>query len=361
MPNSINPAWELQVSDILPFVSVVLPIRNEGRNIVRCLNAILAQDYPADRLEILIADGMSTDGTPAIIQQVSKKSSKHTVHLIENTEQNFSHGFNIAVSQSKGEIILMLGGHTELAPDYISRGVTHLQSPIIDCVGGVLETIANDPVGQAIAVGMSSPFGVGGVAFRTTESTDGILEVDTAAFGAYKRDVFKQNGLLDEEMVRNQDDEFNYRIRSFGCHIYLAHDMRLKYYSRVTFRALWRQYFQYGYWKVRVLQKHPRQMRLRQFVPPAFVVALFVSVLVAFPPVLRNLSFVLPLFYLLVNLLASIYTAYKRGWDYLLLLPLVFAILHLSYGSGFLVGLFKFVGRWGDRIGKVPSYHPILD
>lgn len=337
-----------------PLVTIVLPIRNESRYIVRCLNAILVQEYPADRIEILIADGMSTDDTRKSVLDLSKKYPEHLITLIDNPGQIFSTGFNVAARVSKGEIILMLGGHTELAPDYISLTVSHLQSSNIDCVGGSLTTLADDLVGRAIAIGMSSSFGVGDVAFRTTSPLK-LEEVDTVAFGAYKRDVLEQCGLLDEEMVRNQDDEFNYRLRSFGCQIFLAPDLHLKYYSRVYLPALWSQYYQYGFWKVRVLQKHPRQMSLRQFVPPAFVLALLVSCALAFSPSLRILTLPIPFLYITANLVASLYTAAARGWKYLLYLPLVFSILHVSYGLGFLVGLLKFWHRWGDKIGRVPS------
>jgi hypothetical protein len=162
--------------------------------------------------------------------------------------------------------------------------------------------------------------------------------------------------LYDEELVRNQDDEYNYRIRELGGRILLAKDVRSTYFSRSSFKHLWCQYFQYGYWKVRVLQKHPRQMSPRQFVPPAFVLALIVSAFLAVSSVLRPLSLIVPLLYLTANLLASLYTVSKRGWRYLPFLPVTFAILHLSYGAGFLVGLVKFWNRWDDKVGKTPGW-----
>jgi hypothetical protein len=206
---------------------------------------------------------------------------------------------------------------------------------------------------MAIAVGMSSPFGVGDVAFRTVAPIE-LQEVDTVAFGAYKRAAVKACGSMDEQMVRNQDDEYNYRLRGLGRRIFLAPDLHLKYYSRGSFAALWRQYFQYGLWKVRVLQKHARQMSLRQFVPPTFVLGLLFSALLAFVSVLRPISLFVPALYLLANLTASTITASRKGWHYLPYLPLVFAILHLGYGAGFLIGLVKFWNRWGDKQGKTP-------
>jgi len=190
--------------------------------------------------------------------------------------------------------------------------------------------------------------------------------VDTVPFPAYTRQIIERAGLYDEELVRNQDDEYNYRIRELGGKILLADDVRSTYFSRTSFKRLWMQYYQYGYWKVRVLQKHPRQMSPRQFVPPAFVTSLFGSVLLLFFPfssfIIHPSSFI-PLLYLLASLLASILTVIKSARATplvtlysLLILPLIFAILHLSYGLGFLIGLVKFWNRWGDKIGKTPMW-----
>ncbi len=342
------------LSDLSPFVSIILPIRNEAQYIERCLTSIVMQDYPSKNMEILIADGMSTDSTRSIVNKISEKYIDHNIVLLDNPGLFYSNGFNSAVCLSRGGVYLMMGGHTELAQDYISRVVGYLKSSAVDCVGGVLETVADDTIGKAIAVGMSSPFGVGGVAFRTSSPLR-LQEVDTVAFGAYKRDTVNKNNLLDEEMVHNQDDEFNYRLRSLGRRLYLAPDLHLKYYCRVSFSALWQQYYQYGYWKVRVLQKHPFQMRLRQFVPPFFVLSLIASVFLAFAFIVFSnvslgfLSIVFPLLYLIANLFASFLTASKRGWQFLPYLPFIYSALHLSYGFGFLVGFLKFLNGWFSK------------
>jgi len=180
-------------------------------------------------------------------------------------------------------------------------------------------------------------------------------------FPAYTRKIIERAGPYDEELERNQDDEYNYRIRELGGKILLAEDVHSTYFSRGSLKSLWRQYFQYGYWKVRVLQKHPRQMSLRQFVPPAFVLTLYGSILLALFPVCRPLSLVTPLVYLVVNLFFSIITASKHGWQYLPSLPLIFTILHLSYGMGFLVGMLRFVHRWKAKKGKMPSSTKIMN
>jgi hypothetical protein len=186
--------------------------------------------------------------------------------------------------------------------------------------------------------------------------------VDTIAFPAYTRDIVKRVGLFDEELVRNQDDDYNYRLRKIGAKVLLAADVRSRYYSRSSLRSLWRQYFQYGYWKVRVMQKHPLQMRPRQFVPPLFVAALLLSLAAAPFSFIFGAWFALPCgltagSYALANLLASAsITARRRYWSLFLLLPIAFAILHVSFGLGFLVGLLKFRNRWGDHDNRGANY-----
>jgi hypothetical protein len=150
-------------------------------------------------------------------------------------------------------------------------------------------------------------------------------------------------------LVRNQDDEYNYRLRGLGVRLLLAADVRSRYFSRASLGRLWRQYFEYGYWKVRVLQKHPRQMRPRQFAPPALALALTGGAIlaIAWPPV-QGVWLAAATAYLLANLLASVWAAAHRGWKYVGLLPLIFACLHFGFGFGFLTGCFAFWNRWGD-------------
>jgi cellulose synthase/poly-beta-1,6-N-acetylglucosamine synthase-like glycosyltransferase len=220
-------------------------------------------------------------------------------------------------------------------------------------VGGTVRAHSTSPIGNAIALAVSTPFGVGGARFRYTDEEE---ETDTVFMGFCRRSVFQKLGGFDEELVRNQDDEFSYRLTKAGGRIICNPGIASTYYNRATLKSLWNQYFQYGYWKVRVLQKHPLQMRLRQFVPPTFVLGLLGTSLLTFSSVLRHLSIALPMMYLVANLTVSIILSFKNGRQYLLLLPLVFLILHVSYGLGFLIGLVKFAKRWGDRSGKIPDW-----
>ncbi|MDO9545353.1 MAG: glycosyltransferase family 2 protein [Pelolinea sp.] len=340
--------------NINSFVSIILPIRNEVSFIKKSMDAILAQDFPRDQVEIVIADGMSTDETRDIIRAYQQTHPQ--IHLIDNPGKIVPTGMNIALRQAKGEIIIRVDGHTVIAPDYVRQCVEILQRTQADNVGGKMNTIGSNPFGKAAALATSTPFGVGGARFHYSDEEEW---VDTVYMGAWPRSVFDRIGLFDEELVRDQDDEFNYRLRAAGGKILLSPDIKSEYSVRGNPYALWKQYFQYGYWKVRVLQKHPHQMRPRQFVPPVFASALLGSALLS---VLFSRGWVVLALvgggYLLANLAASVVTASKKGWDHLALLPATFAILHLSYGLGFLIGLVKFAKRWGDKKGKVPNFHP---
>jgi succinoglycan biosynthesis protein ExoA len=334
----------------LPFVSVIMPIRNEERSISRVLDCLLAQDYPQDRLEILVADGMSTDNTRRVVSVAAAGDSR--IRLLDNPQQIMASGFNLGLKAARGDIIMMMGGHTEVATNYVSIAASLLRKELADCVGGPINTVGETDVAQAISLAMSSRFGVGGSAFRC-----GCRErryVDTVAFGAYARNIMERAGPLDEEFVRNQDDEFNYRMRKLGGKILIDPELRSWYTSRSSIRTLWRQYFQYGYWKVRVLQKHPRQMRLRQFVPAAFVLSLLLSlILAAVRPKIGNCMMLLEGgSYFLATLLVSMsLVGARRRWRLAPALAVSFPVLHFSYGAGFLVGLAKFSIRRRPREG----------
>lgn len=337
-----------------------MPVRDEAGSIQRSLAAVLSQDYPAERMEVIIADGMSADGTRQRIASLLESGTPFPVTLIDNPGLIVPTGLNAALRRARGDIIIRVDGHCQVAPDYVSKCVDHLMHQGVAGVGGPIETVGETYTARVVALAMSSPFGVGGSAFRTLRPQEiraGAQPVDTIAFPAYTRRAVEVAGLYDEELVRNQDDEYNYRLRRLGEHLLLAADVRSKYYSRASLASLWHQYFQYGFWKVRVLQKHPAQMSPRQFVPPIFVASLLLALLLApFIPAARVLLGVIAIVYLLADLFASLWTAAGRGWRTLPLLLLVYPIIHLSYGLGFLVGLLRFIHRWGDRQGRVPNW-----
>lgn len=332
----------------LPIVTVIMPIRNEADFIASSLGSVLQQDYPSDRLEILLADGMSIDDTRQIVTQLTNQYTHIPIHIIDNPKQTVPTGLNLALKEAKGEIIVRVDGHCEIAPDYILKCVHYLKRCNIVGVGGAIETISLDEgIGKTIANVMSSKFGVGGAAFRTLKNQH--KYVDTVAFPGYWRWALDEAGPFDEELMRNQDDEYNYRLRSLGYKILLASDVKAKYYSRSSLQKLRKQYFQYGVYKVRVLQKHPLQMSFRQFVPPLFVFSAICGSVFSFINWIRRLWLFMIAMYMVLNLAAS-WQLYRRekithsNW-----LPLVFATIHVSYGLGFLYGLFKFRHRWMTR------------
>jgi succinoglycan biosynthesis protein ExoA len=338
-----------------PFVTVVMPVRNEAAFIAQSLGATLAQDYPPERVEIIVADGMSTDGTREIVTSLQAQHAR--LRLVDNTGRIAPTGLNAALRLARGEIIVRVDGHCEIAPDYVRRCVECLRREKVEGVGGPIETVGETTTARAIAAAMSSSFGVGGSAFRTVK--DRRMLVDSVAFPAYTRRAIERAGLFDEELVRNQDDEYNYRLRALGGRLLLAPEIRARYYSRGTLASLRHQYFQYGYWKVRVMQKHPRQMSARQFAPPLFAAALLI--LGVLSPVFAAARLALAAIacaYVAANLCASVLTARKNGWRLLPLLPATFATLHLAYGFGFLKGLIKFWNRWRDQRGQTEYFKP---
>jgi glycosyltransferase involved in cell wall biosynthesis len=338
---------------ILPFISILIPVRNEAEYLTRTIERIFNQDYPEELVEVFAIDGMSTDGTREIVKSVM--IDHQNIRLLDNIQKIVPTGMNIAIPKTTGDIIIRVDGHCEIETDYISNCVKHILIDGADGVGGPMTTIGETYLSQTIAIAMSSPFGVGNSAFRTI--TGKTMVVDTVPFPAYTREIIQKVGLYDEELVRNQDDEYNYRIREVGGKLLLASDVRSYYYSRGSLGKLWKQYFQYGFYKIRVLQKHLRQMRLRQFVPAAFVVTLLGTIILTLSLSWGWILFVALLCtYLLANFSSSLITAAKKGWKYFLPLPICFAILHFSYGSGFIIGLFRFWNRWGDKKGKVPVF-----
>lgn len=321
-----------------------MPIRNEGDFIARSLGAVLAQDYPHDRLEVLIADGMSTDDTRSVIYQLAQTTTI-PIRIVDNRGKIVPTGFNTALQQAQGEIIVRVDGHTIIAHDYVSRCVELLQRSSADNVGGKMHASGTNKFGEAVAVATSTPFGVGGARFHYSDKEE---YVDTVYMGAWRRELFERIGFFDEELIRNQDDEFNYRLRSSGGQILLSPAINSEYFNRSSLPGLWRQYYQYGLYKVRVMQKHPRQMRPRQFAPALLISALLgVGILSVLNRQMRRLWYLAIATYGAANLLASLLTARRNGWQHLRYLPIVYAVLHFSYGLGFWRGLVKFRSRWG--------------
>jgi len=331
-------------------VSIIMPVRNEAKHIGQCLRAILAQDYPSELIEIIIADGLSTDDTRAIIAKLAADHPETRIVVLDNPLRIAPSALNLAIARSMGDVILRIDGHTFIASDYVSQCVAALQTSGADNVGGGTEPICHGRFGEAVSLATGTSFGVGHGRWRLAPQEQW---VDTVYLGAWPRRVFEEIGLFDEEQVRNQDDEFNYRLREHGGSVLMSPHVKSSYYNRSTPRSLWRQYYQYGYWKVRVMQKHPNQMRARQFIPPLFVLTLLLAAALA--PFTSTGLWMLVLVagcYAVANIIASVWAGRNAGFAMLPSLMAAFAILHVSYGSGFLIGLAHFWNRWGQH-GRV--------
>jgi len=328
-----------------PFVSIIMPVRNEAQFLTRSLGAVLRQTYPGHRMEIVVADGMSTDNSRDVIEALAANTNIRT-HIVDNPQLIAPTGLNCALRKAIGEIIIRIDGHCEIEETYVENCVDLLMAGKADGVGGPIKTVGESSTARAIAIAMSSNFGVGGSAFRTIDDRE--MYTDTVAFPGYTRKIIDLAGEFDEELVRNQDDEYNYRIRELGGKIRLSPQIRSLYFSRSSFWSLWRQYYQYGYWKVRVLQLHPRQMSYRQFVPFLFVASLLLfGALALFFPLAAWFFLAIALAYLLANIVAA--THATRGRPAMAAaVALSFLILHLSYGLGSLAGLIAFRNRWAS-------------
>ncbi len=339
--------------EIQPFVTLILPIRNEARYIAQCLDAVVAQDYPHEKIEILVVDGMSHDGTRDVVAQFSARDAR--IRLIDNPERIVPTALNRGIRVARGAVIIRVDGHTVIAPDYVRRCIEQLAITGADNVGGAMRAASDTWIGKAIVLATSSPFGVGSARFHYAETAGW---VDTVYLGAYRREVFDRLGLFDEELVRNQDDEFNLRLVRAGGKIWLDPQIHSTYFSRATLRGLWKQYFEYGFWKVRVIQKHRQPASWRHLVPVTFVLALGLSLSasVVLQSILGFAGVILP--YALASLGSAAWLSLRNGVRYFPVLPLAFATMHLAYGLGFLAGLLRFAGdasRREFKFGFVPK------
>jgi succinoglycan biosynthesis protein ExoA len=324
-----------------PLVSIIIPCRNEEKTIGLLLEALAGQTYPSSRLEILVVDGLSADGAVARVQDFAARHPDLSVRVIENPRQVIPAALNLGITQAKGEYIIRMDAHAIPAQDYISHCLELLSTQMADNVGGrwVIVPGADTPLAQAIALAVSHPFGAGDALYRYGRHA---AYVDTVPFGAFRRSLFDRVGLYDEGLLTNEDYDLNYRIRQNGGRIYFSPDIVTAYYARNSLLTLARQYFRYGWWKVRMLYKYPASIRWRQLVPPLFVAGLIglgCGALIYPPAALMGGG--LALCYVLSNgLVSSMITRRQRiGWRTAMALPLAFATIHLCWGLGFWASL----------------------
>ena len=323
-----------------PFVTVMVPMRNEGAWIERCVESILAQDYPSDRIEVIVVDGLSTDDSCERLRRMAKHDPR--LRVLSNPACIVPSSLNLALRHARGDVVARVDAHTVLAADYLTRGVELLERSGADNVGGPMVCKGGGAVGDAVAEAMSSRFGIGSYFHFATDER----ECDTVYMGMWPRRVFETVGLFDEQLVRNQDDEHSYRIRKAGGRVLVSPSMRSSYQNRRSWKALVRQFFEYGLWKVRVLQKHPAQMSLRHFVPPVMIAGLVVGVVVY--PIEPTLTIAVAVAYATyVGVLGCVSLSHGGRPAAVVRRFAALAAIHHAWGAGFLVGLVRFAGCWG--------------
>jgi glycosyltransferase involved in cell wall biosynthesis len=338
-----------------PFVSVVVPCRNERDHVAPCLASILGNDYPVDRREVVVVDGMSDDGTRDRILEVA--ATNPAVRLVDNPTRVTPAALNLGIAATTGDIVLRMDAHARYPGDYIRRLVDALEHTGADNVGGVLRTLPGAPgaLPEAIAMAMRHPFGIGNAAFRTGVRVPSW--VDTVPFGCFRRSLFDRLGGFDPELLRNQDDEMNGRIIRAGGRILLLPDVLVDYFARPSLGKLARMYYQYGYYKPLVVRKLGLVPTARQLVPAALIVALAASALAAArSPSLGALALAIVAgAYGLGVGLATGTTWWRTRRAAALLLPVVFPVLHFAYGWGYLRGLVPAIrrGRRASTVGDV--------
>lgn len=326
-----------------PLVTVVVLCRNECDYIGACLESLLANDYPKDRLEILVVDGMSDDGTRDIVRDFNRRYP--LIKLVDNPKKITPAAMNTGVQNAKGEAIAIVGAHSTYNKRYLSEYIRHLKEYNADEVGAVAEYIPrqNTLVGWAIAAALAHPFGAGANVRYKVGAKEPVW-VDTVSSGCYHRDVFNRIGLFNEKLVFSQDIEFNLRLRQAGGRILLVPTAVIRYYSRSGFNSFCRHNFRNGLWSILPFLYSPIiPVSWRHLVPLAFVLALLGSAGLAtvWSPALWVFIGTTAA-YAMASVIASIQVAFaKRGLRYLLVMPAIFASLHLGYGLGSLLGVVK--------------------
>ena len=341
-----------------PSVTVIVPCYNEEQTIHLLLEALYRQDYDHQNLEIIIADGLSTDSTRQVIQNFQFDHPGLLIRIIDNPKKIIPAALNQAIQAARGEIIVRLDAHSMPYPDYISTTVTTLLAGKGDNVGGIWEIqpfrCGDRPasrIARGIAAAAAHPLGAGDAHYRFTRTA---RAVDTVPFGAFRRDLTYKIGLYNESLLTNEDYEFNLRIRQHGGKIWLDPAIRSVYFARRTLSSLISQYWRYGYWKAQMLRLNPTSIRWRQGIPPLFVLSLGCSAVLAF---WVNWAHLLLLFqvgsYSFVLFVAGLFQArQKQEITLLFTFPVAIACMHISWGTAFLWSLLRigFLNLMGSRL-----------
>ena len=331
----INSPQYIKDNKKLSFASVVVPMYNEELHIKNCLLSLINQDYPKDCYEIIVIDGNSTDNSKEIVTSLMKKYS--FIKIYNNPKRITPISFNIGIEKSRGEIIIFIGAHAICENDYINQCVDLLNNGDASNVGGIQNAVGSDYVSNAISYAMTSPFGVGNAYYHFSKKE---TYVDSVWGGAFKKETLKKLGGFNEDYIKMQDYELNYRLRKMGGKILLSPKIRCNYYVCKSLKDFWKQYFIYGMWKVKGIVDHPDLLAFRHLIPPTFVIVLTFSIILLFFKL--KIGLVVPVSYIIANLLFSAKISIKKGLKYFIILPVVFAVMNIAWGVGFLFGLKKY-------------------
>ena len=323
----------MNISSFLP-VSVILPILNEERDLNQCITAILQQDYPAD-IEIILALGPSIDKTTIIAEKLSAADKR--IKLVNNPSGQTATGLNLAIKMSSYEILCRIDGHSEISSTYIKTAVEIMNNQGAVNVGGLMFADGNKGLQRTIAQAMRSKLGVGSSKFHTGGSAG---ESETVYLGTFKKSAVIAAGGFDERYIRAQDWELNHRLRKNGGLIWFDPRLVVTYRPRNTFRKLAKQYFQYGRWRRVITRQHQNTVNFRYLAPPIAVLVILLSIFFA---VLIDPVFITPIFIYFASLVVGGIFIGQKITDKLLM-PLVLATMHISWGIGFITSpkkLFK--------------------
>jgi len=326
-----------------PFISIIIPVRNEELYIEKCLNSIINNDYPKNKMEVIVVDGHSIDKTQDLIKKYI--SNYNFIRLLLNPQKTVPYAMNIGIKKSKGEYIIRMDAHSNYPINYFTKLIYWHQKLNADNVGGIViaKSLNHSKLSQSILTVLSDKFGVGNSMFRTVNSKE-FIKVDTVPFGCYKKEVFNKYGLYNEKLVRGQDIEFNKRIINKGGKIYLIPEIRVDYYAADNYQKLLKKYYNTGKWVVMVAYytSNVKSLSKRHFVPLIFVLSLFLPLLLV--PITMYILFIPILsftMYLITILLRAIFL--KKSNNRIIYILLAFFILHIAYGIGSLSAVLNII------------------
>ncbi|MBI9043938.1 MAG: glycosyltransferase family 2 protein [Anaerolineaceae bacterium] len=334
----------------MPKVSIIVPCYNEEKTISLLLNSIYEQTYAVKDMEVVISDGLSEDATRQRIKEFQQEKPDLQIILIDNIKRNIPAALNAALRASQGEYIVRMDAHSVPAKNYVEKSIQDLEAGVADNVGGVWQIKPGDStwIAESIAKAASHPLGVGDAGYRYSKESG---YVDTVPFGAFKKNLIEEIGFFDEELLSNEDYEFNTRIRQNGGKVWFNADISCVYYARKNLKALAKQYFRYGFWKYKMLRRYPETIRWRQALPPIFVLGMISLLILSMFSGIGGLLFFFT-FFVYADIL--VFGSYKSAASedkpyYIFGIPLAIMTMHFCWGTGFLWSVIESINKKDEK------------